>query len=319
MSEQNPPPPQITDGTAPPTFFNFGVHLDPDTLIRAHFQVEDDGSYRTSVLQFGATIPRVDIFARRPEMERLHRLIGQHLGQLDEWERARAAVPITVSCCTVTFTTRDAADQHEAEHTAQHAAVAAPKLTIEAGQTGRYVLGHYEGDRPHCVIDRGADGTGTRPMYEFDREEDARACIRDLEGDEVLRQAVAEAAAERERTPAAPAGPEDVASGASEKGAEFVHFSLLIPERIVCGAAAGAAVSMPEQGVTCPACVDWIRGHLAGYADFSSPEQVDTEHAAQEPAVAFLLPGETLTPQEIEILREATRRDRDASESGEEG
>lgn len=83
----NPPRPHIQDGTEPPTEMTCGVHVRPDTLIDLSIQVETDGSYRTSVLQFGEIIPRVDIFAERDQMERLHRLIGQHLTQLDEYER----------------------------------------------------------------------------------------------------------------------------------------------------------------------------------------------------------------------------------------
>ncbi len=78
-----------------------------------------------------------------------------------------------------------------------------------------------------------------------------------------------------------------------------IHFSLLVPERVVCGATEGPAVSMPEQGVTCRACVLWINEHLSGYhLDVPpAPEEADSEHAA--------------------VVAEEVRREAEASESGE--
>jgi hypothetical protein len=85
MSESHTSLPSITDGSGPLGHFAADVFLRPDVGLELHAQVEADGSYRTSVLTIGQCMTRFDIFAERDQMERLHRLIGQHLEQLADF------------------------------------------------------------------------------------------------------------------------------------------------------------------------------------------------------------------------------------------
>lgn len=92
MGEQQlPPVPAIEDGEGGITTDVRGVFLYPGVGVHVHAQAEQDGAYRTSVLSIGGGMSRLDIFARRDQIERLHRLLGQHLEQLDAYEAALAA------------------------------------------------------------------------------------------------------------------------------------------------------------------------------------------------------------------------------------
>lgn len=87
MSELKLPlAPDIKDGEGILRSKTTDAFLRADVRIRVSAQVEEDGAYRTSVIEIGSRICLVEIFADRDQMERLHRLIGQHLQQLDQYE-----------------------------------------------------------------------------------------------------------------------------------------------------------------------------------------------------------------------------------------
>lgn len=85
-SEQHPPLPNIVDGTYDPTM-TANAFLYSETRVELSVQVGEDGGYRTSILRLGGNMRRLDIFAEREGVERLHRLLGQHLEQLDMYDR----------------------------------------------------------------------------------------------------------------------------------------------------------------------------------------------------------------------------------------
>lgn len=83
-----PPLPDIEDGEGRLGSDVRGVFLYPDVGVRVHMQAAEDGAYRTSILSIGGGMNRLDVFAKRDQIERLHRLLGQHLEQLDAYESA---------------------------------------------------------------------------------------------------------------------------------------------------------------------------------------------------------------------------------------
>jgi hypothetical protein len=84
-----PPLPLITDGTGGLDSATSNLWLEPQVGLELDVQFKEDGSYRTSVLTFGRSLRRLDVFATRDQMERLYKLIGRHLEQLDDYEQAR--------------------------------------------------------------------------------------------------------------------------------------------------------------------------------------------------------------------------------------
>lgn len=89
MDEQNPalpPLPHIQDETGEIKFEVASVFLDPGVGVELTIQAQDDGSYRTSEFTIGRSMSRITIFGGRDQIERLHRLLGQHLEQLDAYE-----------------------------------------------------------------------------------------------------------------------------------------------------------------------------------------------------------------------------------------
>jgi len=91
VSAKHPPLPEIIDGEVGrrPLSISSNVHIQADVQIELGIQAEEGGSYRTSVITMrGADYPLCHLFAGRDQIERLRRLLGQHLEELDAYETA---------------------------------------------------------------------------------------------------------------------------------------------------------------------------------------------------------------------------------------
>lgn len=145
MSEQHPPLPDIKDGTGHLGSDVRGVFLRSDVGVHVHAQTTEDGSYLTSVLTIGGGMSRLDIFARRDQMERLHRLLGEHLEQLDAYETALYTMRLE----------RDglAADvPDDVKRAAMEALAAKPRYVVERDETTFYVIDARSPDFPGPAI-----------------------------------------------------------------------------------------------------------------------------------------------------------------------